>query len=221
MSAAKLSVIPNGVDVDQYRRQLSPAAARRNLGLPADATHVLSVVGRLEEQKGHRYLLEAFAEVLRVVPGAHLALAGDGTLRGVLTEQAKALGIDRHVHFLGHCRGVQTVLDASDVFVLPSLWEAMPFAALEAMATGLPVVATAVAGVPELVVEGETGYLVPPANANALRDALIGILQMPNAGRALGLAAQHRVNDHFSLRSMLIQTQELYRTLWASAHINR
>lgn len=220
MSAARLSVIPNGVDVEQYRRQLAPAAAREKLGLPVDATHVLSVVGRLEEQKGHRYLLEAFGHVLRVVPGAHLALAGDGTLRGQLGEQCKALGIERHVHFLGHCRGVQTVLDASDVFVLPSLWEAMPFAALEAMAAGLPVVATAVAGVPELVAEGETGFLVPPKDADALRDALLRVLQLPDAGRALGVAGQRRVDDHFSLRSMLTQTQDLYRQLLGSTGIN-
>lgn len=213
MSAAKLSVIPNGVDVEQYRRQLAPTAAREKLGLPRDATHVLSVVGRLEEQKGHRYLLEAFAQVLRVAPGAHLALAGDGTLRGPLGDQCKAIGIERHVHFLGHCQGVQTVLDASDVFVLPSLWEAMPFAALEAMAAGLPVVATAVAGVPELVAEGETGFLVPPKDVNALRDALLRVLQLPDAGRALGVAGQRRVDDHFSLRSMLTQTQDLYRQL--------
>jgi glycosyltransferase involved in cell wall biosynthesis len=213
MSTAKLSVIPNGVDVEEYRRQCAPAAARATLGLPADGGPVLSVVGRLEEQKGHRYLLEAFAGVLQQVPGARLVFAGDGTLRGALIEQAKALGVDEHVHFLGHCKGVQTVLDASDVFVLPSLWEAMPFALLEAMAAGLPVVATAVAGVPELVVEGQTGFLVPPANANALRDALLRTLQTPDGGRNLGAAGRQRVQEHFSLQSMLMQTQDLYRKL--------
>jgi glycosyltransferase involved in cell wall biosynthesis len=213
MSAAKLSMIPNGVEVDHYRRQRAPAAAREALGLPSGPSHVLSVVGRLEEQKGHRYLLDAFAQVLGVVSDAHLVLAGDGTLRGALAQQAERLGIEHRVHFLGHCRGVQTILDASDVFVLPSLWEAMPFALLEAMASGLPVVATAVAGVPELVVEGETGLLAPPATVDPLRDALLRTLLMPQAGRALGVAGQRRVEEHFSLRHMLRQTQELYRKL--------
>jgi glycosyltransferase involved in cell wall biosynthesis len=221
MSAAKLSVIPNGVDVGQYRRQFPPATARAALGLPVDEGRVLSVVGRLEEQKGHKYLLEAFAGLLQQVPGTHLAFAGDGTLREPLVEQAKALGIAHHVHFLGHCEGVQTVLDASDVFVLPSLWEAMPFALLEAMAASLPVVATAVAGVPELVVEGETGFLVPPADANALLKALLRTVQMPNTGREMGVAGRQRVERHFSLQTMLFQTENLYRKLLSRVNLNQ
>ena len=94
----------------------------------------------------------------------------------------------------------------------------MPFALLEAMAAGLPVVATAVAGVPELVVEGETGFLVPPANAEALRKALLRIVQMPGAGRDLGAAGRRWVEEHFSLRTMLSQTQNLYRKLLSPAH---
>jgi glycosyltransferase involved in cell wall biosynthesis len=219
MTGDKLSVIPNGVDVEHYSRRLSPAAARAALGLPADAAHVLSVVGRLEEQKGHRYLLDAFAGVVRVVPNAHLALAGDGTLRHALAEQAKALGIDRRVHFLGHRQGVQTILDASDVFVLPSLWEAMPFALLEAMAAALPVVATAVAGVPELVVEGETGFLVAPADVLALERALVRTLQLPDSGRELGIAGRQRVDSRFDLQTMLVDTQDLYRALLARSPV--
>jgi glycosyltransferase involved in cell wall biosynthesis len=221
MGGGKLSVIPNGVDVAQYRRRLSPAAAREALGLPAGAGRVLSVVGRLEEQKGHRYLLDAFAAVLRAVPDAHLALAGDGTLRGALIGQAQSLGIDRHVHFLGHCRNVQAILDASDVFVLPSLWEAMPFALLEAMAAGLPVVATAVAGVPELVVEGETGFLVPPADTEALREALVRTLQLPSSGAELGAAGRRRVDEHFSLQTMLVETQNRYRGMLQQSRFKR
>lgn len=213
----RISVIPNGVDVDQYRRRTAPATARHALGIPPDADPVLAVVGRLEEQKGHRYLLPAIAELMTTSPGIYLVLAGDGMRRDDLARQAAALGIAGRVRFAGHIGDVQTVLDAADIFVLPSLWEALPFALLEAMASGLPVVATAVAGVPELVEHNQTGLLVPAADPSALAASLSALITRPELAKQMGAAARDRVRAQFSLASMLDQTQSLYDRLLARA----
>jgi glycosyltransferase involved in cell wall biosynthesis len=140
-------------------------------------------------------------------------LAGDGPSRRELEAQVSQLGIAKHIRFLGHRGNVQPVLDAADLFVLPSLWEALPFALLEAMARGVPVVATAVAGVPELVRPGATGMLVPPADGSTLAESIRTVLTMPDRGRRLAVAAQKMVKERYSLQAMLTQTNNLYRQL--------
>jgi glycosyltransferase involved in cell wall biosynthesis len=213
MRADQLSMIPNGVDVDRSQRRSDRQVARAAQGLGRDSSPVAAVVARLEPQKGHRHLIDAVAELVCDFPRFMLLLAGDGTLRSDLEAQARGRGIGENVRFLGHCSDVQGVLEAADVFVLPSLWEAMPFALLEAMAGGLPVVATGVAGVPELVADGRTGYLVPPADAPALAAALRRVLASPDAGVAMGEAGRARVERHFALHLMLDKTQDTYRRL--------
>jgi len=208
---SRLGVIYNGVDVARYDRRSSRPEARRALNLPADASPVVAVVGRLEEQKGHRYLFDAVASLHRSFPKMHLLLAGDGALRPELESRARALGIGQRVSFLGHCNDVQRVLDAADLFVLPSLWEALPFALLEAMASGLPVVATRVAGVPEVVSHGRTGLLVPPADAGALASALAEVVASRSRLDDMGAAARAVVEARYSLGAMLRDTQDAYR----------
>lgn len=213
MGPSRIKVIPNGVDVRRYRRARERRDARRELSLPDSCSHVLAIVGRLEEQKGHRFLLDAIQHLRGTFPGVCVLVAGDGSLRADLQEKAQTLGIERHVRFLGHCGNIQSVLDASDVFVLSSLWEALPFALLEAMASGLPIVATAVAGVPELVLHGETGFLVQPADPTGLASALRTLMASEELRASMGMAGQERVEREFSQRSMLAKTEETYREL--------
>jgi glycosyltransferase involved in cell wall biosynthesis len=117
------------------------------------------------------------------------------------------------VVFAGHRTDVPEILQALDIFVLPSNWEGLPNAVLEAMAAGLPVVATRVGGVPEVVVEGQTGILVPPRDPNALADALLTLLRDPNLRRRMGQAGRQRVQEYFSVDQMVSKTETLYEQL--------
>jgi glycosyltransferase involved in cell wall biosynthesis len=146
-------------------------------------------------------------------PTLTLAIAGDGPLRESLATQASALGIAGRVHLLGHRPDVQALYDAADVFTLPSLYEAMPYALLEAMSAGLPVVATNVSGVPEVVLPGCTGTLVPPANAHALAAALRPLLDSPGLREQMGRAGRERVLRDFNERETMPRTIDVYRDM--------
>jgi glycosyltransferase involved in cell wall biosynthesis len=209
----RVTTIPNGVDSERFRRHAQKAEARRTLGLPGGDTLVLGCTGRLSPQKGLSYLLRAVAQLASRYPMLHVALAGDGPLAQALREEALALGIKERVHFLGFRSDVQPVLDAADVFVLPSLWEALPYSLLEAMAAELPVVATRVAGVPEVVAEGETGLLVSPADPQALAGALEQLLDSPTLRRRMGQEGRRRVINHFDERTMVRNSLRVCREM--------
>jgi glycosyltransferase involved in cell wall biosynthesis len=143
---------------------------RTTLGLPSDA-RVAGVIARLTEQKGHRYLFDAWASTA-ALSDVHLLVVGGGEQRDRLGRDVDSKGLSSRVHFLGPRRDLGNLLAAMDVFVLPSLWEGLPLSMVLAMGAGVPVVATAVAGIPEVVDDGRTGLLVPPADALALGAAL-------------------------------------------------
>lgn len=210
LNAAKISVIPNGVNFDAFARatptDLSP------LGIRTDAPVVITV-GRLEEQKGIVYLLRAAATVLQSRPDCQFLIVGDGHDRTSLHALAATLGIDRRVWFVGSRADVPGLLRASTVFVLPSLWEGMPNAVLEAMAAGVPVIATAVEGSREIVDSELTGVLVPPADSGELSQAILRLLNAPNLAREFSNAAQHDVRKRFSENSVVLHYDELYRRL--------
>jgi glycosyltransferase involved in cell wall biosynthesis len=223
LPAERVSVIPNAIDTRQFQRRYDVTAARQLLGLPTDGRVVIGAVGRLHEQKGYKYLLEA-AAVLRREQGPEsfiITIAGEGPLGDALRAQAKQLDVTHCVRFLGFCKDVQPVLDASDIFVLPSMYEALPFALLEAMAAGLPAVGTTVAGVPEVIVPGETGLLVPPADVPALTNALRQLMTSPAARAAMGRAARQRVVALFDCAPVVKQTVEIYRNMLKSREIRR
>jgi glycosyltransferase involved in cell wall biosynthesis len=157
-------------------------------------------------------LLEAFAEVHTHTPEAFLAIAGAGELQGELNARLERLGLTGHARFLGGRGDVPQLLRASDVFVSSSLWEGLPVAVLEAMAAGLPIVATHVGEVPLTVVEG-TGLLTPPAQPQPLAAALQSLLADPARREAMGRAALAHVERHHSPASWLDQHLALYRTL--------
>lgn len=206
----KLRVIRNGIR--PRLAQPDRDGVRARLGLRSAARLVLTV-GRLTEQKGHRYLLEAIPSVLERRPDAHFVVVGEGPLDGELRERARALGLDGHVSFLGRRPDVPALLAAADLFVLPSLFEGLPLSVLEAMGAGLPVVGTRGCGTAEAVRDGVTGRLVPPRDPAALARAVLEPLEQPDLGIRWGAAGQLRLEQEFSAARMAREAAALYQEL--------
>jgi glycosyltransferase involved in cell wall biosynthesis len=206
----KTRTIHYGIDLNRFRPKRN-VKVREELGLRSGDT-ALGTVARFTEQKGHTVLLDAAPVVLKAFPRAHFIFAGDGPLRETLQAQSERLGLMGRVHFLGFRSDVPEMLNAFDVFVLPSLYEGLPNAVLEAMACGLPVVATRVDGTPEAVVHGESGLLVDPADPRRLADALVRVLSNARLRNRLGRAARKRVETRFGLDAQITEFLELYRS---------
>jgi glycosyltransferase involved in cell wall biosynthesis len=174
---------------------------------------VLGTAGRLIGVKGMEYLLGAAAVLRREFPSLRVEIAGSGPLRKELEQRVAELGLLGSVEFLGWVDNISSLLPRWDVFVLPSLEEGFPIAALDAMAAGLPVVASAVGGVPELIEDGKTGWLVPPRDVEALASRLRLLLKNPEQKLGMGAAGQARVRDHFSPTQMIESFARLYDEL--------
>jgi len=213
--SGRLWVIPNGVDVERYTRAVDRDAIRASIGVATDAPLAI-VVAKLMTQKGHAVLLDALPSLLERVDTLRVVLVGEGELRGALEERVAAAGLTGSVTFAGNRGDIPQLLAASDLFVLPSLWEGLPMALLEAMATGLPVVATAVSGTREVIEDGRSGILVPPGDAPALGAAMIEVLERPETAASLGAAARSRVEDCYSARAQAERHAGLYRSRVAS-----
>ncbi|MBI4169317.1 MAG: glycosyltransferase [Acidobacteria bacterium] len=206
----KMVVIVNGVDGRIAGAAPPRDEARRRLGLPP-FDPLVGTVGRLAPQKGQIDLLRALPAILAAFPSAGVVLAGEGPSRGDLESEARRLGIADRVVFLGHRRDVPVVLAALDLFALPSLWEGLPQALLEAMALSLPVVAARATGVADVVSDGETGLLVPARHPAALAGAAISLLRDPVLARRLGASGRRAVLEKHSLAAMASQIDRLYR----------
>ena len=189
---------------------LGRARARAELGLPPLAPVVLTV-GRLTVMKGQRYLMAAVPGLAARFPGLQVVIIGDGHLREALERQAADLGVTGNVRLAGHRPDARLLLDAADVFVLPSVNEAMPLALLEAMDAGLPVVATRVFGSAEIVDDGEVGLLVRPGDSDALESALARLLADPELRRRYTESGQRRYQEGFTSARMAADTLGVYR----------
>lgn len=214
----KIAVIPNGVDTRRYQRRGDRAATRAALGLSPEERAV-AVVATFKEQKGHRYLIEAAAHLRDDYPQARYLLIGDGELRAALERQIAAAGLQATFRLLGTRPDVPALLAAADLFVLPSLWEGLPMALIEAMAAGLPVVATDVSGTRGVMRDGETGLLVPPGDATALAQAMAALLAEPERAAQMGAAARRRVELHFSARKQAADHLALFAATGAPAQL--
>ena len=208
----KVVVVVNGIDTDRFSVKGKEGALSASLGIPAGVP-LIGTIGRLNEVKRQDVLLRAFAILLQSVPTAHLLIVGDGPLMNDLRGLAIELSISSVVHFVGYQASPELYLQMMDVFALSSRSEGMPLVLLEAGAAGLPVVATRVGGVPEVIVEGETGLMVPPENETALATALCNLLHDIPMARQMGEAARRRVVAEFSLRRMAAEYQRHYREL--------
>jgi glycosyltransferase involved in cell wall biosynthesis len=210
----KMVLIPNGVSEEALRVSGDGRQERRELGLPADGP-VVGAISRLAWKKGVRYLLDAVPLLLESLPDARVVIVGDGPLRQDLEAQARSLGIEERVTFLGSRRDVLSVLPAFDVFALPSVIEGMSNALLEAMAAGRPIVATDVGGNSEVVVDGETGLLVPAADPGQMAGAILKLLQAPEMAQEMGAAGRRRVTLQYRVEVMARRIEELYESLLA------
>lgn len=210
---SRVIVLPNGIDPARVETSLSKEQARQKLGFGPDEILLVSV-GRLEEQKGHTYLLQALARLIEddSTQGKriHLLLAGDGRRRQALEQEASALGIADWVHFLGTRSDMADVLRASDVFVMPSLWEGLSLAMLEGMAAGLPVVISDVGGAAEVLGANEYGWRVTPADVDMLANALGHLIGAPELCRHLGQSARRRVLENYSAQAMVGRLEDIY-----------
>jgi glycosyltransferase involved in cell wall biosynthesis len=171
---------------------------------------VLGVVGRLSAEKGHRFLIAAMPEILAYEPQTQLLVVGSGPLEAKVRAQVEALDLTEHVQFLGYVRGVQTAFAWMDILVVPSLSDAFPLVTLEGMMMELPVVGARVGGIPESIVDGETGLLVPPGDSAALACACRHLLSHPEVGREMGKRGRQRVLRKFHPNQFVASHEALY-----------
>lgn len=208
----KIHVIPYGMTHAPLTSDMvaaARAALRAELGVPSDAP-LVGMMCRLTEQKGVPYGIAGFAQVAHDFPQAHLLIAGDGELRDSLQAQAQAAGLAARVHFVGWRADSVTTLAGLDVFLMPSLWEGFGLVLLEAMAARLPIVASHVSAIPEIVQHGETGYLVAARDEGAIAHALRLLLADRSLRAYLGQNGEDRLEQHFSAQVMATRTQAVY-----------
>ncbi len=207
--ADKITTIYSGIDLSQFEVSVDVAEKRLEFGLDP-LFPVVGTVGRLSEQKAPQDFIRAAFEVLQQVPQVQFLMVGDGPLR---QKVEKLIGRDSRIKILGYRQDVPQILQTFDIFVLSSWWEGLGRALTEAMIVGLPVVATKVNGVPELVVDGETGLLAPPQCPHLLAEKIVSLLQDPDTAKQLGKNARRKVVSSFSADLMIERISNLYQEL--------
>ena len=211
----KFTIIHSGVDLDKYMRPVADSAAmRKSLDLP-DGSFVVGTVGRLTPIKGHIHLLRAAADIVAERPDIFFVFVGEGELRDDLQRYAAESGIAENVRFPGWRSDVERLLSVFDIFVFPSLNEGMGKAIVEALAMGKPVVASNVGGIPDLVVSGENGILVPPADGNALFEAITTLYANPERRKRMGERGRETATG-YSVERMIHKIDRLYTRLIGS-----
>jgi len=214
ISPGRIETIYNGVDVRRHAppSQIRRRAVRSQLGFSDDDV-LIGSVGTLYWIKDPQTLLEAAVEVCSLHPRAIFLWIGDGRLRESLQARAERMGLGRRVRYLGRRDDVAEILAGLDIFVLPSIIEGLSYSLLEAMATGLPVVTTRVGGNPELIRDGREGLLVPPRRPRRLARALITLVDDHRMRRRLGIGGRRRVEERFSLQTMVDRYEQMYRSI--------
>ena len=205
--ARRIIKIANGIDIPRVD-PVDVLRVRNELRESGNDIFLLSV-GRLRYQKGHDILLEAMPRVLEEFPNVVLLIAGEGVLRQELQAEAVKLNITERVKFLGVRNDIPLLISFSDLFLFPSRFEGMPNALLEAMGYGLPVVATSVQGVDEIIRDGENGIIVPMDDPKAVSDAILRLLHNPDERQRLGKAAQETIDKGYTLDTMCSQFEKL------------
>jgi glycosyltransferase involved in cell wall biosynthesis len=195
----RIAVVPNGLD-------FAPFAART----PRAALRKVVAVGNLRPLKGHDVLIDAAVEILERFPDARFEIIGEGSERQALAARAAAHGVAHAFDFVGHCDDVPARLADADIFVHPSRSESFPNAILEAMAAGLPIVASDVGGIPEVIEDGRTGFLVPPGEDETLTSRVMHLMANPEEGARFGAAAREAVLAGFSFDRMVARFDDIY-----------
>ncbi len=212
---SRIRIIGNGINVLQFA--CARPALREHL---VASTAVVGLVGRLAPEKGIQYFLDAAAVVLRSAPEVVFVVVGDGPERRNLEGAARSLGIENKVHFAGKLEDMAGVYASLDILVSSSLKEGLPMTILEALASGRPVVATAVGAVPELVQHEQTGLLTPPADAGALAGAILRLLDDCQLREKVAVQGQRLVREQFSAEAMTTQYLKVYDEVMATRRAN-
>ena len=212
IDADRIEVIRSAVDADAFRRTPDCAAFRAELGVPQD-TFAIAAAGQLIPRKGHGVLLQAASELRVTHPAFRLVIFGGGYLGNQLRAQSASLGLGDVVQFAGYRDDLDRFIGCFDLFVHPSSAEGLGVAALKAAAAGLAVVGCAAGGMPESVVNGETGILVEPENADALRGAIATLMEDDERRSTMGKAGRDRMQNEFSIATMADRHIALYESL--------
>jgi len=211
--SGRIEVVHDGIDVEkiQHRPVIDLHA---EYWLPHGVPVIVNV-GALTGHKGQKYLIDAMPMVLREVPDAHLVIFGEGDLRGPLEKQIKQLSLGKRVLLPGFREDVMSLMKSADLFVMSSVTEGLGSAVLDAMAMGHAVVGTKAGGIPEAVIQDETGLLVEPADAKALAAAIVRLLKDASLRKQFGEAGRARVAEHFGVDRLVEGTLEVYRKIAA------
>jgi glycosyltransferase involved in cell wall biosynthesis len=210
--AKNIMTIHNGVRIDGFRKDGSARnRIREMLGL-SDDQPLLGTVGNLYPVKGHIYLIKAIAIIKKIVPDVKTVIAGRGELLDRLKEEVSGLGLEKNIEFLGYREDIPQLLQAMDIFILPSLSEGTPLSILEAMASQKPVVATDVGGLSEIVEDGETGFLVPSEDPESLAEKILFILKNRELSEKMAMEARKKVVEEYDLNNMVKRYVHLYES---------
>jgi glycosyltransferase involved in cell wall biosynthesis len=212
----KVVCIHNGIDVEALMLSRKGLNIRKELDI-SKRTVLLGIVGRLTAVKGHIHLLKAMRILVGKGKDVHLVIAGDGPLRMQLEDLVTEFQIQKNVVFVGHQSNVSDLIEAMDIFVLPSLNEGIPMVLLEAMALSRPVVASRTGGVPEIIEDGKSGLLVEPGNPMAIAEAVDSLIRQMGQADQLGRNGRARVSRNFTASIMAEKTAHLYRRLVSSS----
>ena len=213
-SPEKMVTIYNGIELEKYAppENFDQHKLRHSLGLPQDA-HILITVAMLRQKKGIQYMFNALVEIIEQIPNTYYLVVGTGDYQESLISLAKELGLQEHVVFTGMRQDIPELLAISNIFVLPTLTEALPTVLAEAMAAQKAIIACEVGGVPEMIKNEQSGLLIPPADADSLVEACLTLLENPEKQRAMAQAGWQIVNQKFSIQSQVGNLEALYDEL--------
>jgi glycosyltransferase involved in cell wall biosynthesis len=209
LPATRIRIIRNGIDVERFAKAHADRA-KMFPTLENQARLVILIANMHSSVKGHLDLIDAAFQVCRAIPETRFLLVGDGKERPMIEERVKDADLSQHFLFLGRRTDIPELLACAEVSVLPSRAEGLPNVILEAMAAGLPVVATRVGGIPEIIVDEESGLLVPPNKPSALAKAIIRVLRDPAFAAQIGRTAREQIRTHFGFDRVVIAHEELY-----------
>ncbi len=212
LARKRCKVIPNAISVDELKVTINRQDMRQKLNIAQDAL-VFGTLGRLSPEKNLELFLRAFTEVKKIYPTAHALIAGDGQERQKLENLAQELCIDSACSFVGHISDTANYYNVIDIQVMPSLTEGMPYAALEGMCMQLPLVASSVGGIPEVVEDNITGLLFPTEDLTAFTKALLTLADAPETRQRMGQAGKERINNFFSPHARTQQFLNLYNNV--------
>lgn len=206
----RVELVHSGIVPSEFRLERDRAWFEREFGIAQDSI-VIATIAQLIDRKGHRYLLDVVPEILARFPSAKFLLLGTGPSRVALENRVRSLGMQEHVIFAGFRTDIKRILPNLDLVVHPAIREGLGVSLLQAAAAGLPIVATAVGGIPEIVIDGSTGFLVPPADSAAISKSVLTLLSDPGLAGRMAENARKLVESEFSVNQMVEGNLRVYR----------